>query len=179
MRLARDDQILVVPRVCQDGPKQPANHPSLLGTRGASAAASGGESGGDGILDDWLFEAVAIDDGLAACVGDHPPDLRARSPSGKIWIDSPCDSSASRRSYDASGASSLGCRLDRWLRTALPGGTKALGLIGFTYDGNLSIMVVADRSLMPVADRLCTTMQDWFDDLAKAVAAQGCALLAV
>ncbi len=66
----------------------------------------------------------------------------------------------------------LGGRPERWLVTALPGGTKALGLVGFAYDGNLSIMVVADRSLTPVVDRLCTGMQAWFDDLAKAVAAR-------
>lgn len=71
------------------------------------------------------------------------------------------------------GASSLGCRLERWLLTALPGGTKALGLIGFAYADELSIFVVADRSLTPVVDGLCASMQDWFDDLAKAVAAQG------
>lgn len=71
------------------------------------------------------------------------------------------------------GASSLGCRLDRWLLTALPGGTKALGVIGFAYAEELSIFVVADRSLTAVADGLCAGVQDWFDDLAKAVATQG------
>jgi WS/DGAT/MGAT family acyltransferase len=70
------------------------------------------------------------------------------------------------------GAYSLGGRLERWLLTALPGGTKALGLIAFAYDGNLSIMVVADRSLATVVDDVCTGMQAWFDDLAKVVAAQ-------
>lgn len=67
---------------------------------------------------------------------------------------------------------SLGGRVEQWLLAALPGGTKALGLIGFAYAENLSIMVVADRSLTPVVDRLCTGIQIWFDELAKAVAAQ-------
>ena len=67
---------------------------------------------------------------------------------------------------------SLGGRLERWLLTALPGGTKALGLVGFAYDGNLSIMVVADRSLVTVVDSMCAGMHAWFDDLAKAVAGQ-------
>jgi diacylglycerol O-acyltransferase / wax synthase len=70
------------------------------------------------------------------------------------------------------GFSSLGGRLDRSLLTALPGGTKAVGFVGFVYDGTLSIMVVADRSLTTVVDSVCIGMQEWFDDLGAAVAAQ-------
>jgi hypothetical protein len=71
-----------------------------------------------------------------------------------------------------SGPYSLGSHLDRWLLTALPGGTKALGVIGFAYDGNLSVMVVADRSLTAVVDSVCTGMHAWFDNLATAIAMQ-------
>lgn len=69
------------------------------------------------------------------------------------------------------GLFSVGGHLDRCLFAALPGGTKALGLIGSSYNGNLSIMVVADRSLAGVADRVCTGIQEWLDELAKQVAA--------
>jgi hypothetical protein len=58
------------------------------------------------------------------------------------------------------------------LLTALPGGSKAVGFVGFVYDGTLSIMVVADRSLTTVVDGVCIGMQEWFDDLGAAVAAQ-------
>ena len=70
------------------------------------------------------------------------------------------------------GFSSLGGRLERSLLTALPGGTKAVGFVGFVYDGTLSIMVVADKSLTTVVDGVCMGMQEWFDDLAGAVAAR-------
>jgi diacylglycerol O-acyltransferase len=70
------------------------------------------------------------------------------------------------------GFSSLGGRLERSFLTALPGGTKAVGFVGFVYDGTLSIMVVADRSLTSVVDGVCIGMQEWFDDLGAAVAAQ-------
>ena len=70
------------------------------------------------------------------------------------------------------GFSSLGGRLERSLLTALPGGSKAVGFVGFVYDGTLSIMVVADRSLTTVVDGVCIGMQEWFDDLGVAVAAR-------
>jgi len=70
------------------------------------------------------------------------------------------------------GFSSLGGRLERSMLTALPGGTKAVGFVGFVYDGTLSIMVVADRSLTKVVDGVCIGMQEWIDDLGDAVAAQ-------
>lgn len=70
------------------------------------------------------------------------------------------------------GFYSLGGRVEQTLLSALPGGTKALGLVGFVYDGNLSIMVVADKSLTTVVERVCAGLHEWFDDLAKVVAAQ-------
>ncbi len=68
---------------------------------------------------------------------------------------------------------SLGGRVDRLLLTALPGGTKGIGLIGIVYADVLSIFVVADRSLAAVADGVCKGAQEWFDALAKAVAEVG------
>ncbi|WP_172831678.1 wax ester/triacylglycerol synthase domain-containing protein [Mycobacterium asiaticum] len=64
---------------------------------------------------------------------------------------------------------SLGGRVERWLLTALPGGTKGLGLIAMAYDGILTIFVVADRSLAATADGVCEGMQAYFNDLATAV----------
>ena len=69
------------------------------------------------------------------------------------------------------GLYSVGSHLEQVMFSALPGGTKALGLIGSAYNGNLSITVVADRSLAAFADRVCAGMQEWMDDLAHQVAA--------
>ena len=69
------------------------------------------------------------------------------------------------------GLYSVGSHLEQVMFSALPGGTKALGLIGSAYNGNLSITVVADRSLAAFADRVCAGMQEWMDDLANQVAA--------
>jgi len=69
------------------------------------------------------------------------------------------------------GLFSVGGHLEQCLFAALPGGTKALGLIGSAYNGNLSVMVVADRSLAGLADRVCNGMQEWGDDLAQQVVA--------
>jgi hypothetical protein len=60
---------------------------------------------------------------------------------------------------------SLGGGVERWLLTALPGGTKGLGLIGMAYNGKLTIFVVADRSLAAIADGVCAGIQVWFDSL--------------
>ncbi|TVS89460.1 wax ester/triacylglycerol synthase domain-containing protein [Mycobacterium helveticum] len=70
------------------------------------------------------------------------------------------------------GISGLGGRLDQCLLAALPGGTKALGLIGSAHNGNLSIIVVADRSLAALAERVCTGIQVWLDDLTKQIIAE-------
>ncbi|MFY2861581.1 wax ester/triacylglycerol synthase domain-containing protein [Mycobacterium sp. THU-M104] len=77
------------------------------------------------------------------------------------------------------GISGLGGRLEQCLLAALPGGTKALGLIGSAYNGDLSIIVVADRSLAALADRVCTGIQVWLDDLTKQIIAQDHGLLEV
>lgn len=69
------------------------------------------------------------------------------------------------------GLFSGGSLLEQCMFSALPGGTKSMGLIGSAYNGNLSIMVVADRSLAGLADRVCAGMQEWLDDLAHQVAA--------
>jgi diacylglycerol O-acyltransferase / wax synthase len=75
------------------------------------------------------------------------------------------------------GIFSFGSHLEHCLLAALPGGTKALGLVGTAYNGDLSIMVVADRSLAALADRVCSGMQVWLDDLTKQVAVQDRGLL--
>ena len=69
------------------------------------------------------------------------------------------------------GLASIGSQLEQCMISALPGGTKAMGLIGSAYNGNLSIMVVADRSLAGLADRVCAGIQEWLDDFAHQVAA--------
>ncbi len=69
------------------------------------------------------------------------------------------------------GLSTFGSLLEQCMISALPGGTKSMGLVGSAHNGNLSIMVVADRSLAAFADRVCAGMQEWMDDLANQVAA--------
>ncbi len=69
------------------------------------------------------------------------------------------------------GVSCLGGRLEQCLLAALPGGTKSLGLVGSAYNGNLAIMLTADRSLAPLVDRVCAGMHAWLDDLGKQVVA--------
>lgn len=60
---------------------------------------------------------------------------------------------------------SLGGGVEQWVLTALPGGSKGLGLIGMAYQGRLSIFVVADKSLAAVADGVCAGIQTWFDSV--------------